>query len=189
MDQKLALAILGLESNTLVLGKEYYKRNNIKTVNTFYALPWDLANQPIREFLDISESIKLEYNIYFTRKTVVVILFSKEVLILAHYFQRYKENYNEETTWLEFKCLDQKHLRIEVLFVTIVVKYNKSILDDPKAIQIVSPSIFPNTNLRKFLSAANHKHLLLSNQVKPKKLPTQIVFKHKIKLIAEPKKI
>lgn len=95
-------------------------------------------NWPIGEFLVITKPIKLEYNNYFVSKIVVLILSSKEVLIMPYYLQYHKKNYNKETLGLKFKYSDLKYLRIEVVLIRVEVKWNELILNSSKAIQIGS---------------------------------------------------
>lgn len=129
----------------------------------------------------------MKYNSDFTKETAVVIIFSKELLILSYYLQQYKENYNREIIGLEFRCFDPKHLKINVSSVIIVVKWNKSILDNSKAIQIGLLLMFSNTNLRKVLPKAYPKYLLLFNLSEVENHPIHKNFEHKIKLIPGPK--
>jgi hypothetical protein len=185
VDQQPVTAMLDLGCNAIVISKEYCKQNNIKTLKTFHAPPRDIANRPLGELLVISEPIELEFNGHFTWETAVVISSSKKLFMPPHYHQQHKGNYNGETMGLEFKCSDPEHLRIEVSAITIEVKWDKSILDDPKAIQIGSLSIFSNTNLREVWPPAYHKYLLLFEPVEVEEFLTRTVFEHKIKLTAD----
>lgn len=94
-----------LGCNITVLSKEYYPKNKIKTLKTlktFHTLPKDIINWFIRKVLVISESIRLEYNSYFTKETAVVILSFKKLLIPPYYFQPLQEKYNSKIINIQF---------------------------------------------------------------------------------------
>lgn len=74
--------------------------------------------------------------------------------------------------------MDSKYLRIEVILVTVKVEWDKSILDNPKAIQIGLMSIFSNTNLKEVILIIFYNYLLLFDSAKAEQHSTHTIIKY-----------